>query len=51
MNLESNPMALNRGRMPSAGWLRTPLRIFEVSTIRIIVKKKKKKGVIRKRDN
>lgn len=40
MNLESDPMALNRGRMPWAGWLRTPLRNFEVSTIRIIVQKK-----------
>lgn len=51
MNLESDPMALNRGRMPSAGWLRTPLRIFEVSTNRIIVTKKGGGGVIRKRDN
>ena len=48
MNLESDPMALNRGRMPSAAWLRIPLRIFEVSTIRIIIKKR---VVIRNRDN
>lgn len=48
MNLESDPMTLNRGRIPSAAWLRTPLRIFEVSTIRIIIKKR---VVIRKRDN
>ena len=48
MNLESDPMALNRGRMPAAAWLRIPLRIFEVSTIRIIIKKR---VVIRNRDN